>query len=181
MRMNVRDVTVVSDADQPVYVAPTAGGRPDVVVGTAPAHEVVQVRSSMTVSPAGIVATIAAIVLCLFGAINVARAGFDGAWREPVVSVAGYEGTAVLGLIVLAVGVILLIAGLSRDRGAILFVSIVTGIAGATLAFEPTVGGDLIAAERDFGIAVLILAVFVCFVAAVAPSVRRTSDRVERA
>ncbi|MCU1359470.1 MAG: hypothetical protein JWN99_759, partial [Ilumatobacteraceae bacterium] len=65
-------------------------------------------------------------------------------------------------------------------RGAILFVSIVIGVAGATLAIEPTVGGELVAAEGNFGVAVLIIAAFVAFVAAVAPSVRRTSNRFER-
>ena len=98
----------------------------------------------MTISPAAVVACVASIVLLLFGAINVARAGLDGPLRDPVVEVAGYKGTAVLGLIMLGVGIVLLGAAFSRDRGAILFVSIVIGVAGATLAIEPTVGGDLI-------------------------------------
>jgi hypothetical protein len=188
--MNVRDVTIVSDDTQPVVVEtvhpltqePAFGapvGEP-VVVTEIPARETVQVRSSMTISPAAVVAGIAAVALMLFGAINLARAGIDGTWREPVVQVAGFEGTALLGLISLVAGIALLAAAFSRDRGAILFVSIVIGVAGATLAIEPTVGGDLIASESSFGVAVLIVSAFVAFVAAVAPSVRRTSNRLER-
>jgi hypothetical protein len=173
--MNVREVSIISDE-------PPRGGvltiAPEVVVPPV-AHETVQVRSSLTVSPAAIVACVAAIGLLLFGAINVARAGLDGPWRDPIVQVSGYEGTAVLGLIVLGAGIALLGAAFSRDRGAILFVSIVIGIAGTTLAIEPTVGGDVVAAEGNFGVAVLIVAVVVATVATVAPSVRRTTDRIE--
>lgn len=194
--MNVRDVSIVSDDTQPVLVQPVLvqevprlPGEADVVVtrpnatvpphGTQP-HETVQVRSSVTISPAAVVAGVASIVLLLFGAINIARAGLAAPLRDPVVQVAGYEGTAVLGLIVLGAGIALLGAAFSRDRGAILFVSIVIGVAGATLAIEPTVGGELISSESSFGVAVLIVAAFVAFVAAVAPSVRRTTNRFER-
>lgn len=181
--MNVRDVNIVSDDTRPVLVetAPTVAREQEVLVTEIPAHETVQVRSSMTVSPAAVVGCIASIALLLFGAINVARAGFDGSWRDPIVEVAGYQGTAVLGLITLAAGLVLLGASFSRDRGAILFVSIVLGVAGATLAIEPTVGGDLISAEAGFGVVVLVMSIVVAFVAAVAPSVRRTSNRLERA
>jgi hypothetical protein len=168
--MSVRDVSIVSDANRaPLQPA-----------DLQPAHETVQVESSMTVSPAAIVGGMASIVLLLFGAVNVARAGFDGAWRDPIVQVAGYEGTTVLGLIVLGAGITLLGASLSRDRGAILFVSLVLAVAGATVAIEPTVGGDLIATESSFGVAVLIGAIFVAFVAAVAPTVRRTRNSLQR-
>ena len=185
--MNVRDVSIVSDDTQPVVVQPVhpvAGdnvvGQSDMIVTQVPAHETVQVRSSMTISPAAVVSCIASIVLLLFGAINLARAGIDGPWRDPVVEVASYQGTAVLGLIALGAGIALLGASFSRDRGAIMFVAIVLGVAGATVAIEPDVGGDLIATESSFGVAILIVAAFVAFVAAVAPSVRRTSSRLER-
>jgi hypothetical protein len=180
--MNVRDVNIVTDDTQPVVahqVRPMTS-EPDMIVTEVPAHQTTQVRTSMTISPAAVVAGIASIVLLLFGAINLARAGVDGSWRDPIVEVASYEGTAILGLIALGAGIALLGAALSRDRAAILFVSIVLGIAGATVAIEPTVGGDLIATEASLGIAVLIISVFVAFVAAVAPSVRRTSNHLER-
>lgn len=148
----------------------------------APAtHEARVTRRSVTISPASVVGGVAAIAMLLFGAINIARAGLDAPLRDPVVEVAGYAGTAVVGIIMLAFGLVLLGASLSRDRAAILFVSIVTGIAGATLAIEPTVGGDLLMAERDLGIALAIASAFVAFVALVAPSVRRTTDQYERA
>lgn len=186
-----RDISVVSDETQPVMASPVlpdpipSASQRHTVIATpgvvgAPMHETVQVRSSMTISPAAIVGGVGAIVLLLFGAINIARAGLDASMRDPVVQVAGYQGTAVLGLIVLGAGLTLLAASFSRDRGAILFVTIVLGVAAATVAIEPTVGGELVAVERDFGVAVLIISIFVAFVAVVAPSVRRTSNRLER-
>jgi hypothetical protein len=183
--MNVRDVSIVSDDTQPVLiqeppVVGTAAAQPEYAVIEAP-RETVQVRTTMTFSPAALVACLEAIALLLFGAINLARAGVDGPWRDPIVEVAGYQGTAVLGVIVLVAGLALLGAAFSRDRGAILFMAIVLGVAGATLAIEPTVGGELISAEEGFGVAVLIMAAFLAFVAAIAPSVRRTSNRFERA
>jgi hypothetical protein len=183
-----RDLTAVTDDTQPIVAQPVV--QPVAAVWTEPtgephvvrtvAAETVQVRSSMTVSPASVVACVASIILLLFGALNLARAGLDGPLRDPVVEVAGYAGTAVLGLIALGLGLAMLAAAFSRDRGTIIFVSVVLGVSAATLALEPSVGGDLIAAESDFGVAVLIIAVFVGFVAAVAPSVRRTSNRLER-
>ena len=186
--MNERhDVRVVDDtsvvdhtpaAGVPLTAPPVPARRRRVA---APVVETAVTHRSVTISPASVVAGVAAIAMLLFGAVNVARAGLDAPLSDPVVEVAGYSGTVVVGLIMLAFGIILLGAALSRDRAAILFVSIVTGIAGATLAIEPTVGGDTLMAERDLGIALVIASVFVAFVALVAPTVRHTTDQYERA
>ncbi|MGD9996823.1 MAG: hypothetical protein AB7L17_22945 [Ilumatobacteraceae bacterium] len=190
--MNVRDVSVATDDTREVIARPTrpAAYPPPVVdpatqvvtpvVTEVPPHEVVAVRHSMSFSPASVVACIAAMALMLFGAVNIARAGFDGPMRDPVVEVAGFQGTAVLGLIALGAGILLLGAAFSRDRGAILFVSIVIGVAAATVAIEPNVGGGTISTESSFGVAVTIMAAVVALVAALAPTMRRTSDHIER-
>ena len=86
--MNVRDVSIVSDDTQPVLiqeppVVGTAAAQPEYAVIEAP-RETVQVRTTMTFSPAALVACLEAIALLLFGAINLARAGVDGPWRDPV-------------------------------------------------------------------------------------------------
>lgn len=180
--MNERhDVRVVDDTS--VVDHTPAAGVPLTAppVAAAPVVETAVTHRSVTISPASVVAGVAAIAMLLFGAVNVARAGLDAPLSDPVVEVAGYSGTVVVGLIMLAFGIILLGAALGRDRAAILFVSIVTGIAGATLAIEPTVGGDTLMAERDLGIALVIASVFVAFVALVAPTVRHTTDQYERA
>jgi hypothetical protein len=182
--MNVRDVSIATDDTheviarplRPAAFPPPAEG----VVAEVPPHEVVAVRHSSTFSPASIVACIGSIALMLFGAVNLARAGFDGPMREPVVEVAGFQGTAVLGLIALGAGIVLLGAAFSRDRGAILFVSIVIGVAAATVAIEPNVGGGTISTEAGFGVAVAIMAAVIALVAAMAPTMRHTSDRIER-
>ena len=142
-------------------------------------QEAVTVSSHRRVSPAAIVATIAAVMLVLWGAVALARAGVASTLREPVVEVFGFSGTAILAIIVLASGFVLLLAGLSRDRGAILFVSIVIGIAAATMAIEPDLGGDALMGERGFGIAVLIGAAVTALVAALTPDVDRTAQRRE--
>jgi hypothetical protein len=194
--MNVRDVTVVSDDTREVLVDPATRTRyappvgapvADPAVGAplvaaapvveVPPHETVAVRSSMIVSPAAVAACLASIALMLFGAVNLARAGFDAPLREPVVSVAGFQGTAVLGLIALGAGIVLLGTAFSRDRGAILFVSIIIAVAGATVAIEPSVGGGVIATEASFGVAVMVGAALVALIAALSPTVRRTTDR----
>jgi hypothetical protein len=186
MDMKVRDVSVATDDTREVVARPVrpAAFAPPVagttVVAEVPPHEVVAVRRSMTFSPASVVAALAAIALMLFGAVNLARAGFDGPMRDPVVEVAGFQGTAVLGLIALGAGIVLLGAAFSRDRGAILFVSIVIGVAAATVAIEPNVGGGTISTEASLGVAVAIMAAIVALVAALAPTTRHTTDRVER-
>jgi hypothetical protein len=184
MDMKVRDVSSADgtrDVARPVrpaaFAPPIAG---TTVVAEAPAQEVVAVRRSMTVSPASVVAALAAIALMLFGAVNLARAGFDGPMRDPVVEVAGFQGTAVLGLIALGAGIVLLGAAFSGDRAAIVFVSIVIGVAAATVAIEPNVGGGTISTEASLGVAVAIMAAVVALVAALSPTVRHTTDRIER-
>ncbi|MBI5088655.1 MAG: hypothetical protein HZB15_07295 [Actinobacteria bacterium] len=189
--MNVRDVSIASDDTREVvarpvrpaaYAAPAGQvvTAPTAVVTEVPPHEVVAVRTSMSVSPAAVVAGIAAVALMLFGAINLARAGLDSPLRDPVVEVAGFEGTAVLGMIALGAGILLLGSAFSRDRGAIMFVSIIIGVAATTVAIEPNVGGGTISTEAAFGVAVAIMAAVVAVVSALAPTMRRTSDRIER-
>lgn len=138
-----------------------------------------RVVSASTFSPAAVLATIVAIALGVVGAVAVARAGLDGPLDDPVVEVAGLSHTALLGLIELGMGVVLLLAGLSRDRGAILFVSILFGAASLVAAIEPSVGGDALAIERSWAVTLAIAFAVVALVAAVMPSVWRSTERVD--
>eukprot|EP01036_Dinobryon_divergens_P042113 gene42113-55910_t len=117
------------------------------------------------VSPAAVMAGATSVVLLLWGAVTLARAGTDAPWREPVVEVAGATGTAILGMIVLGAGGALLLAAFTRSRGAIGFVAVVLGVAAATVAIEPTVGADALGADRNGAIGALILLVVTLLVA----------------
>lgn len=151
---------------------------PAVAVPVEPSvHEHVVVDSRRRISPSAVVATIAAIVLMLWGAIVVARAGLSGGLETPVVEVTGYTATAVLGLIVLGGGFLLLLAGLAQSRAAIVFLSIVMAVGAATLVIEPTTAQNTLAAERDFGVAALIVLGITAVVALVTPDVDRIARR----
>lgn len=161
-----------------IPVAATVPVAPAVAVPVEPTvHKHVVVDSRRRISPSAVVATIAAIVLMLWGAIVVARAGLSDGLDTPVVDVAGYTATAVLGLIVLAGGFLLLLAGLARSRAAIVFLSIVMAVGAATLVIEPTTAQNTLAAERDFGVAALIVLGITAVVALVTPDVDRIARR----
>jgi hypothetical protein len=148
------------------------------VVGTVTAERRVVTRRRF--DPAALLAVIASIALGVVGAVAIARAGLSSPLDEPVVEVAGTTHTAILGLVELGAALVLLWAGLSRDRGAILFTSILFGAAALVAAIEPSVGGDALAIERSWAVVLVIGFGLIALVAAVAPTVWRATDRIER-
>ncbi|MDO8364338.1 MAG: hypothetical protein Q7V88_15715 [Actinomycetota bacterium] len=150
----------------PVVVAPMA----ETPVGS----EMVVTSRSSGFTPSALVAGIVAIGLLLLGGITAARAGLDSPLDEPVVQVAGYSATALLGLFEMAFGMLLLIAALSRSRQTVLFLGIAGGVAALVAVFQPSVGDDLLAVERGFAVIVAI-AMGAIVLAALLPTVRRSS------
>ena len=130
--------------------------------------------------PSAALTVIAGVVLAVIGAVAMARAGLSGPLDEPVVDVLGVTHTAILGIIELAMGLLLVLAGLSRDRGTILFTTILFGAAALVAAIEPTVGGGALAIERSWAIVLVVGFAFLALVAAVAPTMVRSTDRIER-
>lgn len=163
---------VIQPAGQPVVVH-------EQVVHQQPVVSERRVVSARRFSPAAVLAVILAVALGVIGAVAIVRAGLDGPLDEPIVEVAGFTQTALLGLIEVGMAVLLLWAGLSRDRGAILFVSILFGAAALVAAIEPTVGGDALSIERSWAIVLVVAFAVVALVAALAPSVWRSTQRVE--
>ena len=103
--------------------------RDEVEVERAPAPEHPVVASSMTTrrttltrtfSIPAAVAGIAAIALIVIGAVAIARSDLDAPLSQPVTEVAGFAHNATLGIIEVIAGVMLLLAALSRSRGAIM-------------------------------------------------------------
>ena len=130
--------------------------------------------------PASALAVIAAIALGVVGAVAVARAGLDGPLDDPIVEVAGFSHTAILGLIEVGMAVVLLAVGLSRDRGALLFTSILFGAAALVAAIEPSVGGDALAIESSWAVVLVIVFAAIALAAAVMPAIWRTTETVEQ-
>lgn len=167
---------VVDEREPMVVAAPTAVGE---VVFVAPSQPVIgseTVRTSRTIgfTPAALVAGVAAIGLLLIGGITVARAGIDGSLDEPIVNVAGFTATALLGLIELVFGIVLLSAALTRAQSTILFLGIAGGVMALVAVFQPSVGEGSLAIERGFAVvAALVMAAVV--IAALLPTIRRRS------
>lgn len=136
--------------------------------------ETVVTSRTTAFSPSSLAAGIVAVLLLLLGGITIARAGLDASPDVPIVSVAGFTATAILGLIEIGFGLIFLIAALARSRTAILFVAIIAGVMALVVVFQPTVGEVSLGIERGFALlATIVMAVIV--VSALLPSVKRQS------
>jgi hypothetical protein len=138
------------------------------------AAETVVTSRTTAIAPASIVAAVVAVVLLLLGGITLARAGLDGSLDVPIVSVAGFTATAILGLIEIGFGLILLLAALAQERNAIMFVAIIGGVSALVVVFQPTLGEVSLGIERGFAVlAAIVMAAIV--VSALLPSFTRRS------
>lgn len=166
------DDRAVADPSAPAYVV----DREVVTPGIAERRVVTHRRFD----PAAGLMVVAGIALTVIGAVALARAGLDGPLEEPVVQVAGISHTALLGAIEVGVGLLTILAGVSRDRGTMLFASITFGVAALVAAIEPSVGGDALAIERSWAVVLVVGFAVLAIAAAVAPSMLRSTDRIER-
>ena len=102
----------------------------------------------------------AAAVLILMGALALIRAGVSGDLSVPVVSVLGYTHTAWLGIAELAVGALLLMAGMSsttRDLATALGVLVV--VAAIVVRADVTALPRELAIERAYGWFLLVIGI----------------------
>ena len=153
---------------------------PPVVTQTPVEESTVVRRSRVRVSAAGVAALVMGVALTLWSVIVLARAGFSDPLREPVVEVAGFSATAVLGLVAGGAGVALILAGLARSRPFLLFVSIAIGIGAAALLIEPDLRSPELMAEERFALYTLIAAGVVAALALFVPDLRRDHVVVDR-
>jgi hypothetical protein len=105
------------------------------VVDTDNVRSETRVASSRFVfSPGQIIAGILGVVVAIIGIIAVSRGGIDGTLNVPVVSVAGTDQSAMLGLAEFAAGLLLVLGALSyAARWLIAFVGVVMVIGGVVL------------------------------------------------
>jgi peptidoglycan/LPS O-acetylase OafA/YrhL len=165
------DDRAVADPGSPAYVVEQQVVTPGVAQRRVVSHR--------RFDPAAVLMVVGGIALTVVGAVAAARAGFDGPLDEPVVQVAGVSHTALLGVIEVAIGLLTILAGLSRDRGTMVFASIAFGVVALVAAIEPGIGGDSLAIERGWAVVLVVGFAVMALVAAVAPSMLRSTDRVE--
>jgi hypothetical protein len=154
------------------------------VVAAPPAYSdrrVDRVESSSMVAPHAIVGGLFAVAMLVWGGVAMARAGFDGEIKTPVVDVLGIQGNALSGAIVAGVGLIMLLVAISQDRGSVIFMSIVLGVASLIAAIEPSVGNDALGIDSTLPVLLAIGSAVTLLVALLAPTVIRRSRTVEHA
>ena len=158
---------------------PTQTYRPvdavDTRVATVSEHTVVRER---TWSPAAIAAVLAGAFLLVIGIVAMIRADVGDSFTAQTVDVAGLPHTALLGVIEAAAGALLLIAGVSRSRGTVMFVSAAMVIFGIVILMEHESLQDDLAVEPAHGWWAIGLGGAVLLIAALAPWTR--TDHTER-
>ena len=163
--------------DQPL-VAPDPPVAPAAVVAE-PLHAVERVESISTFAPHAVAAGLLAVAMLVWGGVVMARAGFDGELRDPVVEVFGLAGNAISGAIVAGIGVLLLIAAVSRDRGPVVFTTIVAGVASVIVALEPDVADGALGVEAELPALIAVGCAIVLLTALALPTVNRRRRTVD--
>jgi hypothetical protein len=184
--MNIEsDRAVEIDNTAPTTVATQMvsppGSEPPTVVATTVPMATVRATSVHTVhnsrfTASVVVAAVVAVGLLLLGGITVARAGLSGGLDKPVVTVAGFTATALLGLIELGFGLALLIAAAARNRQAILLIGVIGGVAALVAVFQSNLGHGSLAIERGFAVWAAV-AMGAIVGSAFIPTMQRNSSR----
>lgn len=139
-----------------------------------------EVVSTRRVSLPAVLAGALGVAMIVWGALVLARAGLDGPFQEPVVTVAGLDANALAGAITGGLGLLLLISALTADRAAILFAAIVSGIAALVAVFEPGLGHGALDIERELPAIIAIGAAVVVLAVLLVPNMQRRVHRVDR-
>jgi hypothetical protein len=172
-----RSDVVVQEPAAAVVDVPVNG---QVVVPAAPVVAPVtagQVRTSYAsrFAPDSIIAGLAGLVILVVGLIAIVRGGFDGPMSDPKVQVAGFTHTTTLGLIEIAIGGALLLAGATRSRSGEIFFGAVLGIAGFVGAVQTTSFDDSLGLESSMAWLAVFVALVVVVAALVLPRYARQS------
>ncbi len=141
---------------------------------------VARTESISSFAPHSIAAGILAILMLVWGGVAMARAGFGGDLRDPVVEVFGLSGNTVSGMIVAGLGLLLLLAAISRDRGPVVFLAIVVGIAAVIFTIEPNTGDEALGVDTTLPLLIAIGSGVVLLTALALPTINRRTQHVER-
>lgn len=180
-RMTPPDLRVVpTGAAMPGPVPGTAVPVAEVPVAAVP-HVVRRTTVRRAIEADAVLAGIAGIVILVVGLLALVRAGTDGSWDTPVVEVAGFTHTALLGLVEIGFGVALLLAAVSRSRGACALWGIVLGIAGFIAGVQSESFSDSLAVESSMGWWALAIGAAVAAAALLLPRRTHTASVIDAA
>lgn len=166
-------VSTVVEAPANVQVAPVAVPVTPVVGGQ------VRTASASRFAPDAVIAAIVGLVLLVVGLIAVVRGGFDGSMSDPVVEVAGFTHTTMLGLIEIGIGLALLLSGATRSRSGEIFFGSVLGIAGFVGAVQSESFVESLALESSMAWLSVLAAAVVVLAALLLPRYARNSTVIE--
>lgn len=170
---HIRRETVVENTTGPAVV-PTA------VAPVVPASGAA-VASSYTrrFAPDALIAALVGLALLVVGLIAMARGGFDGPLRDPVVSVLGFTHTTILGMIEAGIGACLLAAGAVSSRGGEVFFGLTLGVGAFVGAVQTETFRDSLALESSFAWLCVAAAAAVVIAALALPRYTARSTHIE--
>lgn len=140
----------------------------------------VRTAYSSRFEPDAIVAALVGLALLLVGLIAITRGGFDGEMSDPIVEVLGFTHTTTLGLIEIAIGVCLLIAGATRSRSGALFFGAILGVAGFVGAVQSESFDTTLALESSMAWIAALAGLVVVLAALMLPRFARQSTVIEQ-
>ena len=151
----------------------------DYVVAAPVAATRMRRASSSHFEPDALIAAIVGLALLLLGLIAAVRAGFEGDMSVPIVEVLGFSHTTTLGLIEIALGLCLLIAGATRSRSGAMFFGAVLGVAGFVAAVQNESFDESLAIESSLGWLAVIAGLVVVLSALMLPRFAKHSTVIE--
>ena len=164
----------VAEVAEPMVAAPVVAAP----VVAAPVGATTATAYRRRVAPDAVITALLGIVLLTLGLVAAVRAGFDGTFEEPVVQVAGFSHTAILGLIQAGFGVCLLIAGATASRSATIFVGILLGVTALVGAIQTESFEKSLALEQAHAWWLVTAAVIVVLAALLVPRSTHLGTRV---
>ena len=136
--------------------------------------------SRFVFSPGQIIAGILGLVVAIIGIIAVSRGGIDDSLNVPVVSVAGTDQSAMLGLMEFGAGLLLVLGALSYAlRWLVAFVGVVMIVGGVVLGAASAEILQDIGTSQGTGWAIMVGGI-IAVVAASLGTIVRTRRSVER-
>ncbi len=117
--------------------------------------EAVEVTVARVFTPARILGIAAGAVLIIFGLVALARGDLSGSVDEPVVKVAGWSHTPLLGLIEIGAGVLLVLS--SSVMSMEMMMGAVIAVGGIVALIEPKVLSDNLSIDSGLAWLVIIL------------------------
>ncbi len=175
------------DQTEPTVVAPPVAYQPVEAVTYQPVQPVepvsyqqVKTAYSPTLSPDTIIAAIVGLALLVLGLIAVIRAGLDSPFSDPVIQVAGFAHTAVLGMVEVAFGLCLLASAAGRSRGGETFFGGLLAVAGFIGAVQTDSFASNLALESSLAWLAFGAGAVVAIAALVLPRVARRSSLVQQ-